>query len=143
NQEESYLKKTFNKLISGIAQYDNPPEAFNHVQYKVGLNISEANWHQLLRHNRKTNFTYGQPSVNNGLVIPPRIVQYGLIEDVKAIHQASKNLFDRIIQIDGIQKAAYFVLNAHKRRVVMSFSLWEAYHLYNLRTSEEAQWDIK
>ncbi|MNH33894.1 Thymidylate synthase ThyX [compost metagenome] len=25
----------------------------------------------------------------------------------------------------------------------MDFSLWEAYHLINLRTSEEAQWDIR
>ena len=41
------------------------------------------------------------------------------------------------------ETASYVVTNAHNRRVIGSFDLWELYHLINLRMSEGAQWDIK
>ncbi len=40
------------------------------------------------------------------------------------------------------EAAPYCVTNAHHRQVFASASLWELYHLINLRTSPEAQWDI-
>ncbi|WP_172673609.1 FAD-dependent thymidylate synthase, partial [Calditerricola satsumensis] len=39
--------------------------------------------------------------------------------------------------------APYAVTGAHHRQVYASMSLWELYHLINLRTSPEAQWDIR
>jgi thymidylate synthase ThyX len=41
------------------------------------------------------------------------------------------------------ETAGYVVTNAHQRRVIGGFDLWELYHLINLRMSEGAQWDIK
>lgn len=126
-------------LIFEIGKFDNPPEAFKHVDYQADILVSEANWHQLLRHNRKTNFTFSQPSPYNGITIPPRIVQAGMQSLLDELAEESKKLYEELGDVHG----AYVILNAHNRRVVAHFDLWEAYHLINLRTSPEAQWDIR
>jgi len=35
------------------------------------------------------------------------------------------------------------VTNAHRRCLTATFSLWELYHLTNLRMKPDAQWDIR
>ncbi|MBU5262009.1 FAD-dependent thymidylate synthase [Bacillus atrophaeus] len=131
------------ELLLEIQSHDMAPEIFKHIRYNAFFNVSEANWHQLLRHNRMTDFTASIPSPFNGVTIPPRIVSAGLQDIVKCIARKSEELYTKLLE-EGLDKEAeYVVLNAHKRQIYASFSLWEAYHLINLRTSEEAQWDIR
>ena len=135
--------KMINELLFEMKHFDTPPEEFKHVNYKASFTVSEANWHQLLRHNRKTDFTFSKPSPYMGITIPPRIVQAGLQEIVKDIARQSEELYNELVEQGFETEAEYVVLNAHKRHIYASFDLWEAYHLINLRTSEEAQWDIR
>lgn len=132
-----------NLALHELGEHDMAPSIFKHVTYQASLLISEANWHQLLRHNRQTDFTYGNPSVHHGYVIPPKIVEAKQANLVKEIVQASENLYNKLEEVYGKQVSSYVVTNAHRRPIAMTFSLWEAYHLINLRTSSEAQWEIK
>lgn len=133
----------FKKMIEDMKFFDNPPAAFKHIKYRADFAVSEANWHQLLRHNRMTDFTFGAPSVRNGIVIPPRVRATGLtVKFVDAITKTNE-LYESLQKEGFKEELDYLVLNAHRRIVTASFSLWEAYHLINLRTSEEAQWDIR
>src|SRR5690606_25467022 len=50
-------RKVIQELLYEMKHFDTAPEVFKHVTYDATLLVSEANWHQLLRHNRKTNFT--------------------------------------------------------------------------------------
>jgi thymidylate synthase ThyX len=131
------------ELLHEMKHFDTPPEEFHHVKYMVEFLVSEANWHQLLRHNRKTYFTWNRPTPYFGITIPPRIKEAGLSHLVEEIAALSKDLYEIILASDHPELADYVVINAHHRRVVASFDLWEVYHLINLRTSEEAQWDIR
>lgn len=131
------------RLLFEMKHFDMAPDVFKHIRYDAAVNVSEANWHQLLRHNRMTDFTFGKPSPFFGIKIPPRIVEAGLADLVKDIAQQSRELYNKLVEEGYESEAQYVVLNAHKRQVFMSFSLWEAYHLINLRTSDEAQWDIR
>ncbi|MCD7911064.1 FAD-dependent thymidylate synthase [Bacillus velezensis] len=144
NYTDSDIKEQLiNELLLEIESHDMAPDVFKHVYYNAFFNVSEANWHQLLRHNRMTDFTASIPSPYNGVTIPPRIINAGLQDIVKCIASKSEELYTKLLE-EGLQKEAeYLVLNAHKRQIYASFSLWEAYHLINLRTSEEAQWDIR
>jgi thymidylate synthase ThyX len=126
-------------LMFEIGPFDQAPDEFKHLDYQAELLISEANWHQLLRHNRKTNFTFSQPSPYHGITIPPRVKEAGLDHLLIDLAYKSAKLFEKLDE----SVAPYVVLNAHRRRVLAHFDLWEAYHLINLRTSEEAQWDIR
>ncbi|GIN55057.1 MULTISPECIES: FAD-dependent thymidylate synthase [Bacillus subtilis group] len=136
-------EEVINELLMEISSHDMAPEVFKHIRYNAYFNVSEANWHQLLRHNRMTDFTATLPSPDNGVTIPPRIVNAGLQDIVKCIARKSEELYTKLIEEGFESEAEYVVLNAHKRLIYASFSLWEAYHLINLRTSEDAQWDIR
>jgi thymidylate synthase ThyX len=136
---DDWRKETIGDLIWEMASYDVPPDSFKQVHFQFSFTVSEANCHQLLRHNRKTAFTFRQPSVKYGLTIPPRIKAAGVEGKLLALAQKAERYYNELSK--GIRE--YVVLNAHGRHVIASFNLWEAYHLINLRTSEEAQWEIR
>jgi len=131
------------ELLHNMKHFDTPPDEFHQVKYTVEFLISEANWHQLLRHNRKTYFTWNRPTPYFGITIPPRIREAGLSHLVEEIAVLSQEVYEAILDSDYPELADYVVINAYHRRVVANFDLWEAYHLINLRTSSEAQWDIR
>jgi len=132
------LKKTLDKL----GKFDNPINAFKLVQYSAEFVISEACWHQLLRH-RKTNWIYKEPGVSEGITMPPNVESAGIGDELRAALKESENIYNRLRQEGLALTASYAVTNAHNRRLIGSFDLWELYHLVNLRMSEGAQWDIK
>jgi len=132
------------EILFEIGNHDAPPEYFRQVDFKFDLLVSEANWHQLLRHNRKTDFVFSQPSPDHGVTVPPRIIEAGLQGLLFDLAEKAEQLFKKLASEKETEAAApYIILNAFRRRVIAHFDLWEAYHLINLRTSEEAQWDIR
>jgi len=95
-----------------------------------------------LRH-RKVNWITQEPSVSNGITVPPNIRQSGSEELLEKAAKKSENLYEELMNENLPELAGYVVTNAHNRRMMGSFDLWELYHLTNLRMSEGAQWDIK
>ncbi len=132
------LKKSLEKL----GKYDNPVNALRLVGYEAEFVISEACWHQLLRH-RKTDWIYKDPSVSHGITIPPNIEKAGVAGLLIEAAEKSERLYDKLMKEGMSETSSYVVTNAHNRRVIGGFDLWELYHLINLRMSEGAQWDIK
>jgi thymidylate synthase ThyX len=150
-QAESIVKQiSYQQLVNYVqsalfelGEFDDPPEAFKQVNYQLAITLSEAAWHQLLRHNRKINFIYSRPHPSSHLTIPPYIETAGLSNVLNDINLSSINLYHEISRSDHPEYADYVVLNCSPRHVIANLSLWEMYHLINLRTSKEAQWDIK
>ncbi|SFI88328.1 FAD-dependent thymidylate synthase [Thermoflavimicrobium dichotomicum] len=136
------LEQIATHSLSALRFFDNPVDELGHLTYRFECKISEANWHQLLRHNRKTHFTYTKPTTRLGYTIPPHIREAGLTSVFVALMEEAEQI---VHQIESFEPtiAAYAVTNAHHRQVVATVSLWELYHLINLRTSPEAQWDIR
>lgn len=132
------LKRSIEKL----GKFDNPINAFKLVQYSAEFVISEACWHQLLRH-RKTDWIYKEPGVSDGITIPPNALSAGTGDVLRGAVKESENMYNRLTKEGLALLASYAVTNAHNRRLIGSFDLWELFHLVNLRMSEGAQWDIK
>lgn len=132
----------FSTMMEDLGKHDNPLNILKLVRYEAEFTISEACWHQLLRH-RKINWTPREPSVNFGITIPPNIEYAGISEMLLEAAELSENLYSKLVNAGMRHAAAYVVSNAHNRKVMGSFDLWELYHLINLRMSEGAQWDIK
>lgn len=130
------------KAIEKLGKHDNPLNLFRLIDYEAELVISEACWHQLLRH-RKVNWTFKEPSVLHGITIPPSVKQSGSEELLKEATMKSETLFEKLMNENLPLVASYVVTNAHNRCILGKFDLWELYHLINLRMSEGAQWDIK
>lgn len=132
------LKKSLEKL----GKFDNPVNALKLVKYEVEFVISEACWHQLLRH-RKVNWISKEPGIQSGITIPPHIEKSGTQDLLRKAVSESENLYHELLNQNLTEVASYVVTNAHNRRILGTFDLWELYHLINLRMSEGAQWDIK
>ncbi len=130
------------KAIENLGKFDNPMNVFRLVDYQAEFTISEACWHQLLRH-RKVNWLYKDPSVSYGITVPPNIQECGSTELLEQATNRSQALFEKLMNEHLAHVACYVVTNAHNRSVLGKFDLWELYHLINLRMSEGAQWDIK
>lgn len=142
NQKDEQFQQMSKVLLHEMDVYDNPPSAFKALRVNAILYISEANWHQLLRHNRGADFTYGKPSMEFGYRVPPAI---RISEKANKIFEEAMEYAEGQFEVfqDETGLAEYAVTNAHIRPVYMSVSLYEMYHLINLRTSNEAQWDIR
>lgn len=132
------LKKSLEKL----GKFDNPVNALKLVKYEVEFVISEACWHQLLRH-RKVNWISKEPGIQSGITIPPHIGKSGTQDLLRKAVSESETLYHELLNQNLTEVASYVVTNAHNRRILGTFDLWELYHLINLRMSEGAQWDIK
>jgi thymidylate synthase ThyX len=130
------------KAIERLGKYDNPINVFNLIGYEAEFVVSEACWHQLLRH-RKVDWIVQEPSVSNGITVPPNVRQSGSEGLLQEATKMSERLYEKLMDENLTEVARYVVTNAHNRRVMGSFDLWELYHLINLRMSEGAQWDIK
>ncbi len=136
------LETIAEESLSALRFFDNPVGELEHLTYRMEMKISEANWHQLLRHNRRTHFSYGQPHIRLGYTIPPHVKEAGLTEIFESFILEAEQIHREMEAWNPIV-ARYCVTNAHHRQVTATASLWELYHLINLRTSPEAQWDIR
>lgn len=138
---EEEKERIIKKAVEGIGEFDHLIEAFRSVRFKFQLKISEASWHQLLRH-RTILFDYSEPTIENGFVIPPNIEKANasdiLVDAIKASEELFVELKEKLPQV-----SSYVVTNAHKRLVVMNADLWAFDHFANLRCTNEAQWDIR
>ena len=139
-------------LVEGMGAHDMPPDSFKHIPFTIELSVSEANWHQLHRHNRKADFSFGLIHPENGVTIPVIAQQsediYALYEEADSISSELYDTINTVLTLDGDDykanyHAQYAALNMHHRNVYMTISLWSLHHLINLRTTDEAQWDIR
>lgn len=138
DQVESYLQAS----VSGLGPHDMPPEAFHWVRYDCALTISEAAWHQLLRHCRGMHFQWGPPEIGNGYTVPPNVAKAGFTHLLERAIAVGEEIYRRLQGV-APELAGYAVTNAHRRRIRSEFDLYQLYHLVNLRTTEQAQWDIR
>ena len=127
--------------ITPYGPYDPPPAAYHLLRYDVQFDVSEAAWHQLLRHARRIDFTWSEPGLGGGIVVPPLVRAAGaepiLQEAAAAAREASRRL--------GADHPAsrYLVLNAHRRSVMASLDLAEVCHFVRQRGKPDAQWEIR
>jgi thymidylate synthase ThyX len=141
NMSEEEKRKILQQAVEDIGEFDHLIEAFKSVRFKFQLKISEANWHQLLRH-RTIVFDYSEPTIENGFVIPPNIEKANASEILIRAIKASEELFIELKE-KLPEVSPYLVTNAHKRLVLMNADLWAFDHFANLRCTNEAQWDIR
>ena len=133
-------KELFNKLLSPFGSHDNPPPSFEKIIYEAEFLISESCWHQFLRH-RKVDFNWQYPTTTNGYIIPPHVKAVCEELFIESMNKSFK-MSEKLNEVSNLV-SHYAVTNAHYRRVAGSFSLWELYHLINLRMTPQAQWEIK
>ncbi|MBE3555503.1 MAG: FAD-dependent thymidylate synthase [Firmicutes bacterium] len=130
------------RYLQLLGPFDALPAAFTSIRYRFRFSLSEAAFHQLLRHGRRMLLVAGAPTTAGTPVIPPAVSAAGGEQLLIDATEAAKELFDELVQ-DVPQAAAYTVTNAHRRQVICEIDLAELYHFLNLRSTAEAQWEIR
>lgn len=136
------LTDLYGQVAGSFGEHDQPSEELKQVRYEAAFTISEANWHQFLRHTRKIDFYPGRPETRYGYTVPPRLAAAGLTGPLEETVERAERLVARL-RAAAPGAAAYAVTNAHRRYVLARFDLWEWVHLSRLRCKPEAQWDIR
>lgn len=121
--------------------YDSVIREFEHCQCTFELSLSAACFGQLKRHRMMT-LTCQPYDPGLGITVPHAVAEAGLAEPLEELAAKSESLAR---QIGEHAKAAapYALMNAHRRRVLVTVSARELYHISRLREDHHAQWDIR
>ncbi len=121
--------------------FDAALREFEHIGCSFEIALSAACFGQLKRHRMMTLTT--QPyDPDLGITLPAAVAKVGLEENFREVARVSERLASRIAE-HAPTAAPYALLNAHRRRVLVSLNARELYHVSRLREDKHAQWDIR
>ncbi|MDI3317163.1 MAG: FAD-dependent thymidylate synthase [Bacillota bacterium] len=140
--EEAAPAELFAHAAAALGEHREAPPPFHALHYRFEVELSEAAWHQLLRHNRRCQFYPGPPGAAGGWTIPPAVEQAGLGGRLEVALEKAESTARRLAALSPTA-AHYLVLNAQRRRVRAEMDLAELIHLAELRGKPEAQWEIR
>lgn len=132
----------FTEVLKFISAFDSLPREFEFTgELKYELVVSASNFAQLKRHRLMTLLAQDyDPSL--GITIPTSIKAINAENELIEVCRRSEYLYFEFLPKYG-KASEYCLINAHRRRVLISANPRELYHFSRLREDEHAQWDIK
>ena len=127
--------------VRNIGPHDPAPREFELVGYTYEFTFDYGAWREFRRHRMQTPLS--QPlTIVNGYEIPPLIESAGAgaqfeqaIADTEPVFRRLRDEFPPVAQ--------YLVTHAHRQRILSRLNLRECYHLFKLRSSNEAHESIR
>ena len=127
--------------LDRLGPHDSPARELEVVDYTFELVLDYGAYREYKRHRMQTYLP--QPlTVANGYVVPPLFNEAGLREEFEEAMNLSQDAFHRVM-VHSPAVAQYLVTHAHKRRVLAKMNLRECYHLFKLRTQNQAHFSIR
>jgi len=137
-REQEALIRT---ALRHMKAYDAAPREFEHVGLTFELTISATCFAQLKRH-RMATITVQEYDPSLGVTVPPNVAAIGEETAFREICARTEETWAKIHRATPAA-AAYILTNAHRRRVAVTLSARELYHLARVRADRHAQWDIR
>lgn len=145
NRARRMSRAAMDELVRGAVRnmelYDSVLREFEHGHCTFELVVSAACFGQLKRHRMMT-LTHQRYEPSLGLTVPRAVSDAGLSRAMDELAQRSAELAERIA-VEAPQAAPYALMNAHRRRVLVTVNARELYHISRLREDHHAQWDIR
>lgn len=138
------VQKSLSQVLSEFGMHDELPDSFSQLSVNALWFISEAAWHQLLRH-RRAHFVAGRPFPSGLFVKPPLFqtaLERGNDRPIKRLYELTADSRHIYGELSG-SDAEYAVLNASIRPVFSQITLQDLWHLTRLRTRDDAQHEIR
>lgn len=132
-------EEMFRFATKGMSIHDPAPRELEHCSLTYEIIISSAAFNQLKRH-RMTSMTRGPYDPMLGVTVPPSFDNAGLAHILQEAVEDSMNMLK---EMPPPPVSWYVLLNAHRRRVIITLNLRELYHISRLREDAHAQWDIR
>ena len=127
--------------IAGLGPHDAPLREFEVVDYSFEFLMDYGAYREFKRHRMMTYLP--QPlTVAHGYRIPKVVAQAGLESEFEETVGPAEEAYWKVREV-SLVAAQYLVTHAHNRRVLTKMNLRECYHLFKLRTSDEAHFSIR
>jgi flavin-dependent thymidylate synthase len=133
---EAFVRTSLRRLRS----WDAPLREFEHVGATFELVVSASCFAQLKRH-RMATITAQPYDPALGATIPDSVRGAGMERELIEECRRAAALHAEMAPLGPA--AAYGLLNAHRRRVLVTMNAREMYHVSRLREDAHAQWDIR
>lgn len=134
-------RELFKAAFRRLEFFDFPLREFEHAELTFALTVSASCFAQLKRH-RMATLTAQPYDPALGVTVPPSIEAVGAADDFRAVVARTEAAYAALVEDCG-PAAAYVLMNAHRRRVLLHLNLRELYHVSRLREDATAQWDIR
>jgi flavin-dependent thymidylate synthase len=129
------------RTLSRIASHDSVWREFESVQFLFEVVVSASCFAQLKRH-RMATLIPQRYDTSLGLSVPETIRTARAVRAFRE-HASAARALAAAIERERPEAAAYALMNAHRRRVLMGLNLRELYHFSRLRSDRHAQWEIR
>jgi len=129
------------ECAAGLGPHDAPLREFEVVDYQFEFMLDYGAYREFKRH-RMMSYLPQPLTVAHGYRIPPVVAQAGLGSVFEEAVRPAEEAYWKVRQVLPLA-SQYLVTHAHNRRVVSKFNLRECYHLFKMRTSEEAHFSIR
>ena len=126
---------------AGLGPHDAPLREFEVVDYTFEFLLDYGAYREFKRH-RMMSYLPQPLTVAHGYRIPPVVAQAGLEPVFEKALRPAEEVYWKVREVSPLA-AQYLVTHAHNRRVLSKFNLRECYHLFKMRTSEEAHFSIR
>ena len=129
------------ECVAGLGPHDAPLREFEVVDYSFEFLLDYGAYREFKRH-RMMSYLPQPLTVAHGYRIPPVVAQAGLGPEFEQAVRPAEAAYWKVREVSPLA-AQYLVTHAHNRRVVSKFNLRECYHLFKMRTAEEAHFSIR
>jgi thymidylate synthase ThyX len=129
------------KLLGKMDRFDIPLRAFEHATYTFEALLDQGAYFELKRHRIMTQ-TPQDLRADLGYAVPRLFADCGFEAPYRNAMDAVSNAYGELHAWNP-HVAAYIVPNGHKRRVLMTLNLREAYHFCELRSQPNAHFSIR
>lgn len=129
------------ECAAGLGPHDAPLREFEVVDYQFEFMLDYGAYREFKRH-RMMSYLPQPLTVVHGYRIPPVVAEAGLGPEFEEALRPAEEVYWKVREVSPLA-AQYLVTHAHNRRVISKFNLRECYHLFKMRTSEEAHFSIR
>lgn len=137
----SGMDELIRSSLRNLELYDSVVREFEHVRCSFELSVSAACFGQLKRHRMMT-ITCQPYEPSLGVTVPASVSEASLGDEARALAERAAALAEQIAAV-APPASPYALMNAHRRRVLVTVNARELYHISRLREDHHAQWDIR
>ena len=123
----------------GLHAHDTLLREFELLHYQFELVMSEAAYHQFIRHRMKTDISQAH-SPAHGRTLPPLVRNAGFADE----YRRALDLLEATYHALGADRRAEILLaNGHNLRILADLNAREIVEMSRIRSDRHAQWDIR
>ena len=130
-----------NTLMENLGEHDAPLREFELVDYTFEFIMDYGAYREFKRHRMQSYFPQ-EFTPDMGYQVPPLLAKAGLADYYQEAMEYSEEGYRKVSRSSPLA-GQYLLTHGHNRRILSKFNLRECYHLFKLRSSQEAHEAIR